>query len=59
MSIDRRTFLQSTAALTILSAAGGATVSEAPQPMPKVSSGLPNWIFCTPWANNVEVPWRI
>jgi hypothetical protein len=38
MSIDRRAFLQSTADLATLSAAGCATVEKAPQQMAKASA---------------------
>ena len=42
MSIDRRAFLQSTAALATLSAAGCATVEKAPQQMAKASAARIN-----------------
>ena len=37
MRIDRRTFIQSAAALATLSAVGCASVEKAPQPMAKAS----------------------
>ena len=42
MSVDRRTFIQSAAALATLSAAGCASVEKASQPMAKASTSRIN-----------------